>query len=78
MAGRWGWLARERERSVRAASRAGVGRLMDRREDARARGRGNSAATWARLGPAGGRRAFFFLFLFIFDNSFPFFVPFFL
>jgi hypothetical protein len=27
--------------------------------------------TWARLGPAGGRRAFF-LFIFIFDNSFPF------
>jgi hypothetical protein len=55
---------RERERSVRVASRVGVGWLMGRREDARARGRGKAAATWARLGPTGGRRAFSFSFCF--------------
>jgi hypothetical protein len=59
-AGRWGWLARERE----GGERAGVGRLLGRKEDARARGRGEAAAAWARFGPAGGRRAFSFSFYF--------------
>jgi hypothetical protein len=62
-----GWqvgLARQRESegSVRATSRARAGRLMGRRGNARAWGRGKAAATWARIGPAGGRRAFSFSF----------------
>jgi hypothetical protein len=61
---------REKEGSARAAVRAGVGRLLGRKEDARARGRGEAAAAWARFGPAGGEELF--LFLFIFYNSFPF------
>jgi hypothetical protein len=65
---------REKEGSVRAAVRAGVGRLLGRREDTRARGRGEAAATWVRFGPAGGKE----LFLFIFYNSFPFLFLFFL
>jgi hypothetical protein len=59
-AGRWGWLVSEREREARGRLRARAGRLMGRRGgNAWARGREEAAATWARLGPAGGRRAFF-------------------
>jgi hypothetical protein len=50
---------RERVREARGRLRARAGRLMGRRGNARARGRGDAAATWARIGPAGGRRAFF-------------------
>jgi hypothetical protein len=59
-------LEREKEGSVRAASRAGVGRLLGRKEDAQARGRGEAAAAWARFGPAGGGEG---LFLFLFFNN---------
>jgi hypothetical protein len=72
-----GWqveLACQRERE--GGERAGVGRLLGRREDARARGRGEAAAAWARFGPAGGKELF--LFLFIFYNPFPFLFLFFL
>jgi hypothetical protein len=74
---RWGRSARERERArergwqvglacqrERGRERAGVDRLLGRREDARAQGRGEAAATWTRFGPAGGRRAFPFSFYF--------------
>jgi hypothetical protein len=53
---------REGARRARGQLRARAGRLMGRGEDARARGR-EAAATWARVGPAGGK-AFSFSFLF--------------
>jgi hypothetical protein len=65
LAGGAGLPEREKEGSAREASRAGVGRLLGRKEDARARGSGGeAAAAWARFGLAGGRRAFSFFFLF--------------
>jgi hypothetical protein len=64
-AGRWGWLARERERGGNARAALRVGRPMGRREDARARGRGKAAATWAKFGPAGGRKLSLFSFYFL-------------
>jgi hypothetical protein len=65
-AGRWGWLAREREKegSARAASRAGVGRLFGRKEDARARGRGGGGRGMGQIWPSRGEKSFFFFFLF--------------
>jgi hypothetical protein len=54
---------RERVRGALGRLRARAGQLMGRWGDARARGRGEAAATWARFGPAGGK-SFFFFFLF--------------
>jgi hypothetical protein len=48
---------------VRAASSTS-GPANGPRGNARARGRGKAAATWARIGPAGGRRVFFFFLYF--------------
>jgi hypothetical protein len=49
---------------VRAASSTS-GPANGPRGNARARGRGKAAATWARIGPAGGRRVFFLFPLFL-------------
>jgi hypothetical protein len=67
VAGRWGWLVSEREGGERgAAARAGAGRLLGRKGEARARGGGEAAAAWAGFSPAGGKS---FLFFFLFSNS---------
>jgi hypothetical protein len=61
---------REGARGARGRLRARAGRLMGRGGgNARARGR-EAAATWAKIGPAGGSS--FPFFLFIFYNSFHF------
>jgi hypothetical protein len=71
-----GWrvgLACQREgvRGARGRLHARAGRLMGRGGGGmRGRGGGEAAATWARIGPAGGKS--FFFFLFIFYNSFHF------
>jgi hypothetical protein len=70
-----GWrvgLACQREGAgeARGRLRARVGRIMGRGGRMRGRGGGEATATWARIGPAGGRAPF--LFLFIFYNSFHF------
>jgi hypothetical protein len=64
LAGGAGSSARESDGSARAAARARAGRLLGRKGEVRARGRGEAAATWAGFGPAGGGE--FSLFLFIF------------
>jgi hypothetical protein len=61
---------RERVRGVRGRLRARAGRLMGRGRGMRRRAGGEAAATWARIGPAGGELLSFFLF--IFYNSFHF------
>jgi hypothetical protein len=55
---------REKEGSARAASRAGVGRLLGRKEDARARGRGEGGRGMDQIWPSKGEKSFFFFFLF--------------
>jgi hypothetical protein len=60
-----GWrvgLACQREGAgeTRGRLRARVGRLMGRGGRMRGRGGGEAAATWARIGPAGGELLFFF------------------
>jgi hypothetical protein len=74
VAGRWGWLVSERERGgARAAAHVRAGRLLGRKGEARARGRGEAAAVWAGFGPVWGRAFSFFLF---FLNPISIFVPF--
>jgi hypothetical protein len=48
---------------VRAASSTS-GPANGPRGNGRGGGRGKAAATWARIGPAGGRRVFFFFLYF--------------
>jgi hypothetical protein len=56
------------EGNARAASRASGPANGPRGGGMRGRGEGEAAATWARIGPAGGK----LFFLFIFYNSFHF------
>jgi hypothetical protein len=64
LAGGAGSSVREREGSARATSRASRPANGPKGGDARARGRDEAAATWARLGPAGEGELFSFYFSF--------------
>jgi hypothetical protein len=56
---------RERVRGVCGRLRARAGRLMGRGRGMRGRAGGEAAATWARIGPAGGELLSFFSFYFL-------------
>jgi hypothetical protein len=62
---------------VRAASRVRAGRLMGRRGGCVGAGKGGGGRDMGQIWPSRGKKSFF-LFLFIFNNSFPFLFLFFL
>jgi hypothetical protein len=55
----------ERVKGARGRLRVRAGRLMGRGGKCAGAGEGEAATTWARIVPAGGRRAFSFSFLFL-------------